>query len=62
MAGLVYAAAILAQPGQTAFEAMGGSRDGDFPDLLPDGVMTMPAEVAQPIFHNRRPWRGGRCA
>jgi pimeloyl-ACP methyl ester carboxylesterase len=53
MAGLVYVAAILAQPGQTAFEAMGGDRDGDFPHLLPDGVMTMPADVALPIFHNR---------
>jgi pimeloyl-ACP methyl ester carboxylesterase len=32
---------------------MGGDRDGDFPHLLPDGVMTMPADVALPIFHNR---------
>jgi hypothetical protein len=53
MAGLVYVAAILAQPGQTAFEAMGGNRDGDLPHLLPNGVMTMPADVAGPIFHNR---------
>ena len=52
VAGLVYVAAILAQPGQTALEAMGNA-DGNSPDLPPNGVITMPAEVALPIFHNR---------
>jgi pimeloyl-ACP methyl ester carboxylesterase len=53
VAGLVYVAAILAQPGQTAFDAMGPSGAGDCADISPDGVITMSADAAIPIFYNR---------
>jgi pimeloyl-ACP methyl ester carboxylesterase len=52
VAGLVYVAAILAQPGQTALEA-GTDADGKSSNLPPDGVISMPADVALPIFYNR---------
>jgi pimeloyl-ACP methyl ester carboxylesterase len=53
VAGLVYVAAILAQPGQTALEAMGPDTNGKSSNLPPDDVITMPADVALPIFYNR---------
>jgi pimeloyl-ACP methyl ester carboxylesterase len=53
VAGLVYVTAILAQPGQNALEAVGADAGAEVLDLSANGVMTMSADVALPIFYNR---------
>lgn len=53
VAGLIYVAAILAQPGQTAFEAMGTDVNNNAASLSPEGIVTISPDAAIPIFYNR---------
>ena len=53
LTGLVYVTAVLAQPGQNALKAIGIHTDDSSLHPSPDAVMTMPADVALPIFYNR---------
>jgi pimeloyl-ACP methyl ester carboxylesterase len=53
MAGLVYVAAVIAQHGQSAFEAMGFDTNSKIADVSPDGIAIMPPDAAIAGFYNR---------